>query len=109
MEVKMRVCVLSDEVIEDFDPGPFLQNYEWEMVTMKAPVLENLRAIAEQNRFDVYLNICEGYDIDEYEYEYEYYSDGESERDCEPETDQMFEPGPEGVYEGIEVVRALET
>jgi len=103
----MRVCVLSDEEIKDFNPGPFLQGYEWEMVTMKAPVLENLRALANQNRFDVYLNICEGYDLDEYEYEYEYYSEGESERDVEPEADQMFEQKPGNVYEGIEVIRAL--
>jgi D-alanine-D-alanine ligase-like ATP-grasp enzyme len=67
----MRVCVLSDEVVEDFDPAPFLQDHEWEMVTLEAPVLENIRAIAAQNKFDVYLNVCEGYeedDEDEIEY-----------------------------------------
>lgn len=78
----MRVCVLSDEEPEDFDPSPFLTNYEWEMFTMKAPVMENLKAIADQNRFDVYLNICEGY---------------EDEGDDD-----------ENSYEGVEVIRALE-
>jgi len=78
----MRICVLSDEYIEDFDPGPFLKDYDWELVTMEAPVLENLKALADQNKFDIYLNVCEGY-----------------------------EPGneDENTYEGIEVVRALET
>jgi D-alanine-D-alanine ligase len=77
----MRVCLLTDEEPEDFDPAPYLKDYEWEMFTMKAPVLENLKAIADQNRFDVYLNICEGYE-----------DDGEDEL----------------AYEGVEVIRALE-
>jgi len=78
----MRVCVLSDEYIEDFNPGPFLDGYEWEMFTMKAPVLENLKSIVNQGKFDVYLNICEGYE-----------DEGDEE---------------ENAYEGIEVIRALE-
>ncbi|HSO11321.1 MAG TPA: hypothetical protein VLT51_03020 [Anaerolineales bacterium] len=77
----MRVCLLTDEEPEDFDPAPYLKDYEWEMFTMKAPVLENLKAIADQNRFDVYLNICEGYE-----------DDGED----------------EFAYEGVAVIRALE-
>jgi D-alanine-D-alanine ligase len=78
----MRVCVLTDEEPEDFDPAPYLKDYDWEMFTVKAPVLENLKALADQDRFDVYLNICEGYEDD----------------------------GEEDVYayEGIEVIRALE-
>jgi D-alanine-D-alanine ligase len=67
----MKVCVLSDEVIEDFDPSPFLQDYDWEMITLKAPVLKHIQSIASQNKFDVYLNVCEGYEeSDEYEDEY---------------------------------------
>lgn len=78
----MRVCVLSDEEPVDFNPAPFLKDYEWEMFTMRAPVMENIRSIAEQNRFDVYLNICEGYE-----------DDGEEDKYA---------------YEGVEVIRALE-
>jgi len=78
----MRVCVLSDENPEDFDPAPYLDGYEWEMVTLRAPVLENLQAIASQGKFDVYLNVCEGYE-----------NDGEEDA---------------GAYEGIEVIKALE-
>ena len=67
----MRVCVLSDEVLEDFNPGPFLKDYEWEMITLQAPVLESIQAVAAQDKFDVYLNVCEGYeDSDEYDFEY---------------------------------------
>lgn len=69
----MRVCVLTDEEPEDFNPAPFLKDYDWEMFTLKAPVLENIKAIAARDRFDVYLNVCEGYeeegDDDEYSYE----------------------------------------
>ena len=78
----MRVCVLTDEEPEDFNPAPFLTDHAWEMFTVKAPVLENIRAIVDQNRFDVYLNICEGYEDEGDEDEY--------------------------AYEGVEVIRALE-
>lgn len=61
----MRVCILSDEVISDFDPTPFMTGYAWEMITMTKPVREVIRSLAEQNRFDVYINLCEGYEYDE--------------------------------------------
>ncbi|HAV75972.1 MAG TPA: hypothetical protein DCX53_01315, partial [Anaerolineae bacterium] len=67
----MRICVLSDEELVDFNPAPFLQDYEWEMITLQAPVIDNIQSIAKQNRFDVYLNVCEGYELgeeDEYTY-----------------------------------------
>ncbi len=63
----MRVCVLSDEKIEDFDPSPFLTQYEWEMVTLTAPVLDKVRALAESKKFDIYLNVCEGYEFEDEE------------------------------------------
>lgn len=77
----MRICLLTDEEPEDFNPAPYLQGYDYEMVTMKAPVLENLKALADQNRFDVFLNICEGYELADWD---------------------------EFAYHGIDVVRALE-
>ena len=79
----MRVCVLTDEEIEDFNPGPFLEGFDWEMVTMVDPVMEVLRALAARNEFDVYLNLCEGYEIDDHD------------------------PG-DPYYQGIDVIRALE-
>lgn len=75
----MRICILTDEVREDFDPTPYMEGFDWEMVTMTDPVLEVLGAIAERNGFDVYINICEGY-----------------------------EPNEEWEYQGIDVVNALE-
>ena len=61
----MRVCVLSDEKISDFDPSPYLKGYEWQMVTMTSPVMNTLHLLAEKNQFDVFLNICEGYEYDD--------------------------------------------
>ena len=60
----MRVCVLSDEEISDFDPSPFMKDYDWEMVTVTAPVMNILRSLAGRNEFDVFLNLCEGYEMD---------------------------------------------
>src|SRR3990172_7087728 len=61
----MRICVLSDEDISVFDPAPYLQGYDWEMVTMTAPVLPALRSLAQRQAYDVYLNICEGHELDQ--------------------------------------------
>jgi D-alanine-D-alanine ligase len=55
----MRVCVLSDEYIEYFNPAPYLKDYDWKLVTLTTPVLEQIKALAESNEFDVFLNICE--------------------------------------------------
>jgi D-alanine-D-alanine ligase len=60
----MRICVLSDEEIKDFNPAPYLQGYDWEMVTMTAPVKDKIRALAEKKEFDLFLNICEGYEFE---------------------------------------------
>src|SRR5690349_15540149 len=79
----MRVCVLSDEYIEKFDPSPYLKDFNWEMFTMTAPVEENLRNLAETKKYDVYLNVCEGYEFED------------------DEDDQIG-------YQSIEVVQALE-
>jgi hypothetical protein len=45
----MRICLLTDEVAEDFDPSPYLQGFDWEMVTMTDPVLEVLRKLRAAN------------------------------------------------------------
>ena len=79
----MRVCILSDEVIADFDPAPYIKDFDWQMVTVTAPVKEKIRALAEKKEFDVFLNICEGYEFEDLE------------------DDKLG-------YHGIEVVEALE-
>jgi D-alanine-D-alanine ligase len=75
----MRICVLTDEDPEDFNPAPYMQGFDWKMVTLTDPVQEVLRELVERNEFDVFLNLCEG-----------------------------FEPNDEWEYQGIDVVRALE-
>jgi D-ala D-ala ligase C-terminus len=60
----MRICLLSDEEIEDFDPSPFMKGYDWKLVTLTAPVFENIRALVQSGEFDVFLNVCEGYESD---------------------------------------------
>jgi D-alanine-D-alanine ligase-like ATP-grasp enzyme len=77
----MRVCVLTDEVPEDFDPAPYMQGFDWEMFTMTDPVIDVLRELDARKKFDVYINICEGYEKD---------------------------PDSEWQYQGIDVVNALE-
>src|SRR6266487_4864478 len=77
----MRICILTDEDIEDFDPAPYMQGFDWEMVTMTDPVIDVLRELDAHNEFDLYLNLCEGHENNE---------------DAEWE------------YQGIDVVRALE-
>ena len=77
----MRICILSDEDPQDFDPAPYMNGFDWEMVTVTDPVLDLLRDLAARNEFGVYLNLCEG-----------------------NETDGTAE----WMYQGIDVVRALE-
>lgn len=58
----MRVCVLYDEDVGDFSPAEFLAHYpcEWEMITLRRPVREQIVALAAEKRFDVYFNLCDG-------------------------------------------------
>ena len=63
----MRICVLSDEEPEDFDPSPYLTGYDWKMVTLTAPVFDKIKALAESGEFDVYINVCEGYEFEDME------------------------------------------
>jgi len=77
----MRVCILSDEEIKDFNPAPFMEGFDWEFVTMKNPVMDVIRALEARKEFDVYVNLCEGYEM-------------------EDEDEQG--------YEGVEVIKALE-
>jgi D-alanine-D-alanine ligase-like ATP-grasp enzyme len=77
----MRICILSDEVIEDFDPTPYMQGYDWQMITMTDPVIEVLRELDARKEFDIYMNLCEG---------------------------NEEEDNPEWHYSGMDVVQALE-
>src|SRR5574340_126138 len=56
----MRVCVLYDDETYGFTPAEFLTKFDWEMVTLHRPVFERIQALARENRFDVYFNLCDG-------------------------------------------------
>jgi D-alanine-D-alanine ligase-like ATP-grasp enzyme len=56
----MRVCILSDEDFEDFDPSYYFNDYEWEMVNVKVPALDFIRRLSRKKEYDVYLNLCTG-------------------------------------------------
>jgi D-alanine-D-alanine ligase len=58
----MRVCVLSDDTIAEFNPGIFLEKHQWEMVTMRSPVMDTLRDLESRRQFEVYFNLCEGWE-----------------------------------------------
>ena len=60
----MRICILTDEDPQDFDPAPYMQGFDWEMVTLTNPVKDILRELDARNEFDVYLNVCEGHERD---------------------------------------------
>ncbi len=64
----MRVCVLYDDETYGFTPAEFLKHYpcEWEMVTFSRPVREKIRKLAEENRYDVYFNLCDGSSDEDY-------------------------------------------
>jgi D-alanine-D-alanine ligase len=58
-----------------------LKGFDYEFVTLKNPVMDTLKALKARNEFDLYLNVCEGYELDDED---------------------------ENAYEAIEVVKALE-
>ncbi len=62
----MRVCVLYDEETYGFTPAAFLKDFDWEMVTLRRPVMDKLSGLAKENRFDVYFNLCDGADDEDY-------------------------------------------
>ena len=77
----MRICILTDEEPKDFDPAPYMEGFDWEMFTVTDPVIDVLRELDAREQYDVYLNLCEGF---------------------EKEADAEWQ------YQGIDVVIALE-
>lgn len=58
----LRVCILMEDGYANFDPGYYLKNHTWEKFVMSSPVLDVLQSLKDRNDFDVYLNLCEGYE-----------------------------------------------
>jgi D-alanine-D-alanine ligase-like ATP-grasp enzyme len=61
----MRVCILSDETIEEYNPARYFHAYEWDFFTMDPPVDELIRKISSEKQYDVYLNMSDGSDEDD--------------------------------------------
>jgi len=55
----MRVCVFYDE---EYSLDEFLSQYpcEWDLHILQRPVRDTIRQLAEQSRYDVYFNLCDG-------------------------------------------------
>jgi len=56
----MRVCLLTDETLDTFDPSAYLKRYEWDYVSVEPPVYEFVDALIQRNTVDVFLNLYEG-------------------------------------------------
>ena len=66
MKNMLRVGVLSDYVLRDFDPTHYLAEYNWQMFNPKRDVVEFLQALHATHEFDVYLNLCDGLESNGY-------------------------------------------
>ena len=64
----MRICVLADVELKEFDPSQYLVDYSWEMFIPQPPIIDFLRTLDNEKKFDVYFNLCDGSDDDEEKY-----------------------------------------
>lgn len=60
----MKICILTDEDIETYNPAKYFQNYDWDLVTLEPPIFEFMQDLSSRKKYDVYLNIFEGSDDD---------------------------------------------
>jgi D-alanine-D-alanine ligase len=61
----LRVCLLTDETIETFDPSMYLKDYSWDLVSVQPPVAEFMRALSTREKYDIYFNLFEGFEDDD--------------------------------------------
>lgn len=61
-EIIMRICVLADDDLKEFDPSQYLMDYSWEMFVPQLPIISFLVAIEKSDQFDLYFNLCDGSD-----------------------------------------------
>ena len=64
----MQVCVLYYDDEDNFSPAEFLEHYpcEWKMVILERPVRPKITSLAAENRFDVFLNLCDASVYEDY-------------------------------------------
>ena len=74
----MRICVLSDSELKEFDPSQYLIDYSWDIFIPQKPVIDFVCLLAEAGTYDIYFNLCDGAD------------------------------NPQDNYDGIDIVCALE-
>ncbi|MBL8079255.1 MAG: hypothetical protein JNM55_14920 [Anaerolineales bacterium] len=61
----MRVCILSDEMIDEYNPSRYFHAHEWDFFTVDPPVEDLIRKISSEKQYDVYLNMSDGSDEDD--------------------------------------------
>jgi D-alanine-D-alanine ligase len=61
----MRICILTDEDIQTYNPEKYFQNYDWDLATLQSPLLDFMQDLSSRKEYDAYLNIFEGFDEDE--------------------------------------------
>lgn len=75
----MRICVLADDDLKEFNPSQYLKDYSWEMFVPQVPIIDFVRALNKDDQYDVFFNLCDGSD----------------------DKDQL--------YSGLDIIHALET
>lgn len=58
----MKVCVLSDSELKEFDPSQYLDAYSWDIFIPHKVVVDFIGAHAERTSYDVYFILCDGAD-----------------------------------------------
>ena len=56
----MKLCVLSDETFDDYNPAPFLKDFDYDEVYVKKPAIDFMRDLIQEKHYDVFLNLCDG-------------------------------------------------
>jgi D-alanine-D-alanine ligase len=58
----IKICLISNEVIEEYNPAPLFTGFDWELVTVHLPVEDFIRSLVTTSKYDVFLNIFDGDD-----------------------------------------------
>src|SRR5262245_30663312 len=65
----MKVCILSDSDLKEFDPSQYLTAYLWDLLIPQRPVIDSIRALAKNGNYDIYFNLCDGADNPKEDYD----------------------------------------
>jgi D-alanine-D-alanine ligase len=58
----IKICLISNEVIEEYNPAPLFTGFDWDLVTVQLPVEDFIRSLVAASKYDVFLNIFDGDD-----------------------------------------------